>query len=124
MRSQAHSGERAIAGRTSGLIGADEEVTWRARHFGVTQDFTSRITMFDPPRHFRDAMQRGAFRSFVHDHDFVSENGGTRMTDRLEFAAPLGILGRIAEWSFLRRYLERLLRDRAQTIKQAVEEKP
>lgn len=29
------SGESAIAGVTSGLIGEGEEVTWRARHFGV-----------------------------------------------------------------------------------------
>jgi len=120
-RGLAHTNERAVAGRTSGLIELGEEVTWRARHFGVTQHFTSRITAFDRPRHFQDAMQRGAFRSFVHDHHFVSENGRTRMTDTLAFAAPLGILGRIAETLVLRRYLVRLLEARALTIKEAVE---
>ena len=30
------TGERAIAGVTSGLINLDEEVTWSARHLGVT----------------------------------------------------------------------------------------
>lgn len=35
MASMAHSGERAIGGVTSGLIGLGEEVTWRARHFGI-----------------------------------------------------------------------------------------
>jgi hypothetical protein len=30
----AGTGERAVAGVTSGLIGLGEEVTWRARHFG------------------------------------------------------------------------------------------
>jgi hypothetical protein len=35
MASTAHTGERAIAGRTSGLIELGETVTWRARHFGV-----------------------------------------------------------------------------------------
>ncbi|HEX8409881.1 MAG TPA: cell division protein, partial [Thermoanaerobaculia bacterium] len=59
---------------------------------------------------------RGAFRSFVHDHYFIEENGVTQMTDVLVFAAPLGILGRIAEKLFLRSYLERLLTARAQTI--------
>ena len=118
VESMAHTGERAVGGRTSGLIELHEEVTWRGRHFGVVQHFTSRITAFDRPRHFRDEMQRGAFRSFVHDHYFVEENGVTRMTDVLAFAAPLGILGRIAETLFLRRYLERLLTARGKTIAQ------
>lgn len=113
--------ERAVAGKLSGLIGADEEVTWRGRHLGVTQHFTSRITGFDPPRHFRDEMQRGAFRSFVHDHFFSVENGRTLMVDALLFSAPLGILGVIAERVLLRRYLERLLRHRGLVIKAACE---
>ena len=120
-KSIAHTGERAVAGRTSGLIEMGEEVTWRARHFLVTQHFTSRITAFDRPRYFQDSMQRGAFRSFVHDHAFEARGGGTAMMDVLAFAAPLGILGRMAEVLVLRRYLTRLLESRAKIIKEAVE---
>jgi ligand-binding SRPBCC domain-containing protein len=121
VKSMAHTGERAVAGRTSGLIEAGEEVTWRARHFGITQHFTSRITAFARPTYFQDSMQRGAFRSFVHDHYFRDENGLTHMTDEIVFAAPLGVLGVIAEKLFLRRYLERLITDRARVIREAVE---
>lgn len=121
VRAFAHTHERAVGGKTSGLIGDGEEVTWRARHFGVMQHFTSRITAFDPPHYFQDAMQRGAFRSFVHDHLFVRERDGTKMIDLLDFAAPLGFLGRIAERLFLRRYLERLLQGRAALIKEVAE---
>lgn len=120
LRSLAHTNERAVAGRTSGLIELGEEVTWRARHFGVVQHFTSRITGFDRPRWFQDSMQRGAFRSFVHDHFFAEEGQHTRMTDVLAFAAPLGILGRIAETLVLRRYLTRLLTGRAEAIRRAL----
>src|SRR5437764_69666 len=119
MKSVASTKERAVAGRLSGLIELGEEVTWRARHFGVTQHFTSRLTAFDRPRHFQDAMQRGAFKSFVHDHYFHSEGDHTRMLDVLLFAAPLGLLGRVAEKLVLRRYLERLLTQRAAAIKEA-----
>ena len=121
VRSLAHTGETAVAGRMSGLIELGEDVTWRARHFGLVQHFTSRITAFDRPRYFQDAMQRGAFRSFVHDHFFTEHHGRTRMVDVLVFSAPLGVLGRIAERLVLRRYLERLLTDRAAVIKAAVE---
>jgi ligand-binding SRPBCC domain-containing protein len=121
MRSVAHTAERAVAGKTTGLLGLDEEVTWRARHFGITQHFTSRMTAFDRPRYFQDSMQRGAFRSFVHDHYFEFDGQRTRMIDVLTFSAPLGIFGRIAEKLALRSYLERLLRMRARTIKDAAE---
>jgi ligand-binding SRPBCC domain-containing protein len=120
VRSMAHTGERAVGGRQTGLIELNEEVTWRGRHFGITQHFTSRITAFDRPRHFQDSMQRGAFRSFVHDHYFEPERGGTRMTDVLVFRAPLGILGTIAEVLVLRRYLTRLLERRARAVAEAL----
>jgi ligand-binding SRPBCC domain-containing protein len=121
VESLAHTNERAVGGRTSGLIELGEEVTWRGRHFGITQHFTSRITAFDYPHSFTDAMQRGAFRSFVHQHLFEAASGGTLMTDVLVFAAPLGVLGWIAEQLVLRRYLQRLLQGRARVIKEAVE---
>jgi ligand-binding SRPBCC domain-containing protein len=120
VKTVAHTNERAVAGRTSGLIELGEEVTWRARHFGIVQHFTSRITAFDRPRYFQDAMQRGAFRSFVHDHYFEPEGARTKMIDVLAFSAPLGILGRIAEKLFLRRYLTRLLATRGQVIAEVV----
>ncbi|HEX8169153.1 MAG TPA: SRPBCC family protein [Thermoanaerobaculia bacterium] len=120
-RAVAGDGERAVAGRTSGLIELGESVTWRGRHFGVMQHFTSKITAFDRPHHFRDEMQRGAFRTFVHDHFFTRDGDGTRMTDLLQFEAPLAILGRVAETFVLRAYLQRLLESRAAAIAAHVE---
>lgn len=76
-----HTNEKAIAGITSGLIGLDESVTWRARHFGVYQKLTSRITEFDRPFFFVDEMVDGPFKSFRHEHHFFSSEIVTRMTD-------------------------------------------
>jgi len=89
LRSLAHTNERAVAGRTSGLIELGEEVTWRARHFGITQHFTSKITAFDRPRYFQDAMQRGAFRSFVHDHFFTVDGDKLRCPELDRYRAHL-----------------------------------
>ena len=38
------TGERAIAGVTKGLLGPDDEVTWEARHLGIRQRLTVRLT--------------------------------------------------------------------------------
>jgi ligand-binding SRPBCC domain-containing protein len=119
--SLAHSGESAVAGRTSGLIELGQEVTWRGRHFGVRQHLTSKITAFNSPLYFQDTMQRGAFKSFVHDHYFIGDTTGTTMRDILVFAAPFGLIGKAVEKLILRRYLRRLLRARAAVIKAAAE---
>lgn len=116
-----HTGERAVAGRTSGLIEMGEQVTWEARHFGIRQRFTSQITAYDRSRHFQDSMLRGAFASFVHDHYFERCAEGTLMKDVLTFCSPLGILGAIVDRLVMTRYLTRLLTRRNEAVKAALE---
>ena len=113
--------ERAVAGVTRGLIGMNDEVTWEARHFGVRQRLTVRVTAFDRPRHFRDIMISGAFKSMVHDHEFADHPAGTSMRDRFEFASPLGILGKIADWLFLASYMRRFIVRRNGVLKRLAE---
>ena len=113
--------ERAVAGVTRGLVGMDDEVTWEARHFGVRQRLTVRVTAFDPPQHFQDIMVSGAFKRMVHDHEFAERPTGTLMRDRFEFTSPLGILGRIADWLFLESYMRRFLVRRNEVLKQLAE---
>ena len=115
------TGERAVGGVMSGLLSLGEEVTWSARHFGVRQELTSRITAFERPRHFRDSMVAGAFRRFDHDHFFVATESGTEMKDVFDFESPLGPLGRLADALVLTRYLRGFLERRNEVIKRAAE---
>ncbi|MEM9656341.1 MAG: SRPBCC family protein [Actinomycetota bacterium] len=119
--SMADSGERAIGGVTSGLIGLGENVTWRAKHFGVPFTMTSRITEFDRPARFVDEQQRGPFRRFRHEHLFEPVDGSTLMTDRISFDAPLWVLGDVVELAVLGRYLEKLIRERNKFLKAEAE---
>lgn len=116
MDSQKAAGERAVGGVTSGLIGEGEQVTWQARHFGVPLRMTSRITALDFPASFVDQQVRGPFTSFRHVHEFEATPTGSIMTDRVEFTAPFGPAGRLVEKLILRRYLERLIRDRGRYL--------
>ena len=113
--------ERAIAGVTHGLIGLNGEVTWEAKHLGVTQTLSVRITAFDQPNHFQDVMLTGAFKRMQHDHFFSDHRDGTVMEDRFEFEAPLGILGRIAERTFLTSYMRRFLIQRNDILRRLAE---
>ncbi|MGE9266700.1 MAG: SRPBCC family protein [Verrucomicrobiales bacterium] len=115
------SGERAVAGRSSGLIGAGERVTWEARHFGIKQRLAVRVTLCERPHHFADEMISGAFSSMQHSHRFEEAGIGTLMTDEFRYSAPLGILGRIAEGLFLTSYLKNFLTKRAMALKEMAE---
>lgn len=113
--------EKAVGGMTSGLISLGESVTWEAVHFGLKQNLTSEITVFDRPRHFRDSMLSGAFKRIDHDHYFEPAASGTLMRDVFDYTSPLGFLGSIADALFLERYMTRMLAERNAVIKQIAE---
>ena len=128
--SNVHSGEQALAsgGVTTGLVGLAEQVTWRAKHFGVWQDLTSKTTALQSPTHLQITMIRGIFRSMQADHRFQTlPSGATGMTEMTEMkdvfsiAAPLPLLGPLAEALFLRRYMLALVRERNAVIKRVAE---
>jgi hypothetical protein len=119
-----HWGETATAtgGRTSGLIELGEQVTWRAKHFGFWHQLTSEITAMEQPSFFEDRMTHGIFRFMEHHHFFrVLSPETTEMRDVFTFAAPIPILGKIVELTTLKRYMQRLLRERNAVIRQIAE---
>lgn len=119
--SMEHTKEEAIAGRTSGLIEDGEFVTWQAKHFGITQYLTSKISNFRRPYIFRDEQTKGIFDFFRHDHIFEFKEGKTIMTDVFEYRAPFGFLGSIADSLFLEKYMTNLLLQRNKVIKEVAE---
>lgn len=108
--SMQHSGERAVAGVTSGMIGLGETVTWRGRHFGIWFTLTSRITELEAPRRFVDEQVRGPFKVFRHEHIFEPVGDGVRMTDVVTVGSP--IFGKLVERVMLVPYLRRLISTR------------
>ena len=119
--SASQTDEKAVAGVTSGLIGLNDEVTWRARHFFIWQELTVRVTAYDRAVHFQDMMIRGAFSRMVHDHYFTSTGAETVMRDRFEFSSPLSFLGAIVDAIFLRHYMRAFIIKRNEVIKKVAE---
>lgn len=117
------SKERAVAGVCSGLINLGETVTWEAIHFGVRQKLTSKIVAFDRPHMFADEMQRGAFKRWHHTHLFARKQHGTLMIDEVNFASPLGVIGRIVDSLVLEEYMKRLLLAHNSYIKNLAEQR-
>lgn len=115
LRSMAAWRERVV-GSPSSPLGLEDEVTWKARHFGLPFTMTSRIVELERPSRFVDEQVRGPFARFRHEHLFEPADGGTRMTDNVAFDAPLGPLGDLAEAVALRRRLRHLIEVRNEAL--------
>jgi ligand-binding SRPBCC domain-containing protein len=113
--------EKAIGGKTKGLIELNETVTWQARHLLKTRTLISKITQMDLPNSFTDTMIEGDFKSYYHEHFFKPVKNGTIMIDRIYFEVPYGRFGDFAAKLFLKRYLEQLLISRNKVIKEFAE---
>ncbi len=119
--STAKTKEEAIAGRTTGLMELGEEVTWRAKHFGIYQRLTSKMTELEKHNRFVDEMMRGIFKQFRHEHQFNQVGDETIMVDIFDYASPMGLFGRMADKLFLKKYMTHFLKERNEVIKRYAE---
>ena len=113
--------EKAIDGRTSGLIEVNETVTWQAKHLFKNRYLRVKITEMIPFEMFTDEMIEGDFKFMHHEHHFVYENGNTIMKDVFKFKAPFGIAGKIFCKLYLAKYMRQLLYQRNLVIKEFAE---
>ena len=113
--------EKAIGGRLSGLLELDDFVIWQAKHLGVTQKLTTKITFFKSPTYFVDEMVKGAFKAFNHEHIFTPIGKNTEMIDVFNYTSPLGFIGRLFDVILLKKYMTQFLVNRNQTIKRYAE---
>lgn len=122
-----HTKERAVGGRTGGMIEAGEQVTFEATHFLIRQRLTSKVTAYERPVFFVDEMVSGAFKSLKHSRSFAVIRTDivqpvTVMRDELVLEAPFSIIGRITERLILKSYMTRFLNARNRNLKLLVEE--
>lgn len=77
--------------RTPGPIVMREgaEIEYRIVLYGLPIPWTSRIDVWEPGVRFVDRQTVGPYRWWHHEHRFQAVAGGTRVTDRVEFAPRL-----------------------------------
>ena len=122
LRTAEDSNERAVEGRTQGLIEKGEEVTWEGSHFGFQHSLKVRITSMERPKEFVDEMVSGAFARMKHLHRFeLNKQGETIMTDEFDYKSRGGPIGWAIENSFLTAHLRRFLAERNKILKRVAE---
>ncbi len=67
----------------------------------IPVSWTTEITHVMEPTYFVDEQRFGPYALWHHQHRFKEVDGGVEMEDEVNYAIPLGILGRIANWLFV-----------------------
>lgn len=93
-------------------------IRYRLRFFGIPFSWESRITKYVEPEVFADEQISGPYASWIHHHRFQRVEDGVMMTDDVEYALPLGILGRVAHWLVVRHQLQSIFNYRNRVIAQ------
>ncbi|MDZ4780112.1 MAG: SRPBCC family protein [Planctomycetia bacterium] len=83
-------------------------IDYRLKIMHVPVRWQSIIETFEPNRRFTDTQLRGPYRRWHHLHEFTPVEGGTLMTDCVDYEVPLGPLGSLAHVLFVNRSLQQI----------------
>lgn len=119
--SASKTNEKAIVGRTSGLIDKGETVTWEGKHFGIYIQHESIISEMNFPNYFVDEQLKGQFKSFKHQHFFTQKENQTIMTDILDYETPFGFIGKLFDKLLLVNHLTNFIIYRNTILKELSE---
>lgn len=112
----------SIEGSFPLVQGGEVVLRVRMRPLPGVQEWRVRITEVADPVLVVDELIKGPFARFRHEHRFApTADGGTRLTDRIEWALPGGPLGRLAE-PVARRLMERSFVERQAATKRILED--
>ena len=79
-------------------------------------------TEYDPPHLFADRQESGPFAFWYHRHRFLDDGqGGTLLRDEVEYAVPLGVIGRWLGGWLVRRKLEAMFAYRHEKTRTLIE---
>lgn len=93
-------------------------IQYRLSWHGIPLRWKTEITRWDPPHAFEDIQLSGPYRLWHHTHLFHADRGGTRLTDIVRYALPLGPLGRIAHALTVRRNVVQIFEYRLERIRE------
>jgi ligand-binding SRPBCC domain-containing protein len=89
--------------------------------FGVPLRWRTRIAEWEPGVRFVDVQESGPYALWRHTHTFEPDGDATRVRDVVEYAMPLGPLGRVAHALVVARALDRIFDHRRDAIRRLLD---
>lgn len=91
-------------------------IEYTLRLFGLPLRWRTLISVWEEGRRFVDEQVSGPYALWRHTHTFEAVEGGTLVTDVVDYALPFGVVGRFAHALLIRRTLERIFAHRYEAI--------
>lgn len=85
---------------------------------GIPMHWTTEITHVQEPNYFVDEQRFGPYSLWHHQHHFKEVAGGVEMVDEVNYAIPLGIIGRLAHAIFVGRAVNRIFDHRYKVLEE------
>ena len=85
---------------------------------GIAMSWLTEITHVSDKKYFVDEQRYGPYAMWHHQHFIEPHKDGILMTDIVTYKMPLGILGRIAHWLFVKRQLNSIFNYRFQKMEE------
>ena len=85
---------------------------------GIPMSWLTEITQVSEKKYFVDEQRYGPYAMWHHQHFIEPHKDGVLMTDIVTYKMPLGILGRIAHWLFVKRQLNSIFNYRFQKMEE------
>ena len=85
---------------------------------GIQMDWCTEITHVIDKKYFVDEQRFGPYSMWHHQHHFKIVDGGIEMTDIVNYAVPMGILGRIMNSIMISNEIEKIFSFREKKIKE------
>jgi len=79
---------------------------------GIKISWVTEITQSKDESYFIDEQRFGPYKFWHHQHLFSEVEGGMEVKDIVHYSAPFGILGRLANWFFIRHKLNDIFKYR------------
>ena len=110
---------KLLSAPTQLTLGA--RVALQGRRWGISQRLVNEVTVWEPETHFVDVQREGPFKQWIHTHRFEELAGGTRVTDRIDYETPGGMLGFVITAKAVERDLKWLFEYRRERLMQLLD---
>lgn len=91
-------------------------IDYRLKLYGIPMYWKTEISSWQPPHQFTDSQLKGPYSKWVHTHRFEAKDGGTLLSDRVEYRVPGWFFGSIAHKFFVRNNVEQIFAHRLEQI--------
>ena len=91
-------------------------IDYTIRLFGIPIHWRTLITKYNPPFEFVDEQIKGPYNFWHHSHKFKKVDGGVEISDRVIYSIPMGIIGSVLHFIWIKRDLEKIFLHRKEVI--------